>query len=189
VPCARRSNESLPLSSRASPELPATPAARRAELLSQFANELERVNGHFMGVVSPGEVCQKIEALTREMRPRSVAVGEAVALDVAPIIKGLDLSAIELVRCGKSNDDERLALRERLARCDLYFPSNRANSSTVMSTVRRMLLRVPRSSVSCSGTVTAWRPSQTNRTWLPFWRASVYPSFANARMQSRPEII
>jgi L-lactate utilization protein LutC len=99
--------------------LPATPAARRTELISQFANELERVNGHFMGVFSPGEVCEKIVALTCEMRPRSVAVGEAVAFDPAPIVQALGRSGIELVHCGKSNDDERRALRERLARCDL----------------------------------------------------------------------
>jgi L-lactate utilization protein LutC len=105
--------------STAAPNLPATLAARRTELVSQFANELERVNGHFMGVMSPGELCKTIVALTREMRPRSVAVGEAVALDLEPIVQALDRSGIELVRCGKSNDDERRALRERLASCDL----------------------------------------------------------------------
>jgi L-lactate utilization protein LutC len=105
--------------STASPTFPATPAARRAELVSQFANELEHVNGHFMGLISPGEVCQKIMALAYEMRPRSVAVGEAVALDLAPIVQTLDRSGIELVRCSKCDDGERRALRERLARCDL----------------------------------------------------------------------
>jgi L-lactate utilization protein LutC len=105
--------------SSASPNLPATSAARRTELGSQFANELERVNGHFMGVMSPGELCKAIVALTREMRPRSVAIGEAVALDLEPIVQVLDRSGIELVRCGKSNDGERRALRERLASCDL----------------------------------------------------------------------
>jgi L-lactate utilization protein LutC len=105
--------------SSASPNLPATPAARRTELVSQFANELERVNGHFMGVMSPSELCKTIVALTREMRSRSVAIGEAVALDLEPIVQTLDRSGIELVRCGKSNDDERRALRERLASCDL----------------------------------------------------------------------
>jgi L-lactate utilization protein LutC len=69
--------------------------------------------------MSPGEVCQKIMALAYEMRPRSVAVGEAVALDLAPIVQTLDRSGIELVRCGKCDDDERTALRDRLARCDL----------------------------------------------------------------------
>jgi len=105
--------------SSASPKLPATPAARRTELVLQFAGELERVNGHFMGVMSPGELCEKIVVLTREMKPRSVAVGEAVTLDLEPIVQALERSGIKLVRCGKSNDDERRALREQLARCDL----------------------------------------------------------------------
>ena len=105
--------------SSASPELPAAPAARRAELISQFANELERVNGHFMGVTSPGEIYKQIVALTHEMRHRSVAIGEAVALDLAPLVQALERSGIELVRCGKSNDGERRVLRERLAHCDL----------------------------------------------------------------------
>jgi L-lactate dehydrogenase complex protein LldG len=105
--------------STASSKFPAAAAARRTELVSQFANELERVNGHFMGIMSPAELCKKIVALTREMRPRSVAVGEAVALDLEPIVQALGRSGIELVRCGKSNDDERRALREQLARCDL----------------------------------------------------------------------
>jgi L-lactate utilization protein LutC len=99
--------------------VPATPAARRTELISQFASELERVDGRFMGVMSPDEVCKKIVALTREVRPRSVAVGEAVAFDPAPIIEALGRAGIELIRCGKSNDDERRSLRERLACCDL----------------------------------------------------------------------
>jgi L-lactate dehydrogenase complex protein LldG len=102
-----------------SSNIPETPAARRTELVSRFANELERVNGHFIGVMSPGEVCKEIIALTREMRPRSVAVGEAVELDPAPIVAALTRTGIEVVRCGKSNDEERSALRQRLAQCDL----------------------------------------------------------------------
>jgi L-lactate dehydrogenase complex protein LldG len=103
----------------ASPKLPAAPAARRTELVSQFANELERVNGHFMGVMSPDELCGKIIALTREIGPRSVAVGEAITLDLAALVKMLERSGIELVRCGKCDDNQRRALRERIARCDL----------------------------------------------------------------------
>jgi len=103
-----------------SPNLDPTPAVRRTELVARFANELERVNGHFMGAMTPDEACKKILALVRELTPRSVAVGEAVALNLAPILeKTLGRLGVELVRCGKSNDGERAALRERLARCDL----------------------------------------------------------------------
>jgi L-lactate dehydrogenase complex protein LldG len=103
----------------ASPNLPATPAARRTELISQFAHELERVNGHFMGVMSPNEVCKRILALTNQIKPHSVAIGAGVALDFGPITKTLQRSGVELIHCTKSNDEERLELRERLARCDL----------------------------------------------------------------------
>jgi len=58
-------------------------------------------------------------ALAHEIRPRSVAVGEAVALDLAPLVQTLDRSGIELIRCGKCDDGERSALRDRIARCDL----------------------------------------------------------------------
>jgi L-lactate utilization protein LutC len=88
-------------------------------MVSQFANELERVNGHFIGLMSSGELCERIVALTREIRPSSVAIGEAVAFDPAPIVQALSRLGIELIHCGTSNDGERLALRERLARCDL----------------------------------------------------------------------
>ncbi len=100
-------------------KLPAAAAARRAELISQFANELERVNGHFMGALSTDETCKTIVELTRTLGARSVAVGDGVALDPAPIVQALEHSGIELVRSGKSNDEERRALRERLAQCDL----------------------------------------------------------------------
>ncbi|MBV8771449.1 MAG: LUD domain-containing protein [Deltaproteobacteria bacterium] len=103
----------------ASPNLPVTPSGRRTELISQFAHELERVNGHFMGVMSLHDVYRKLESLTDEIRPRSVAIGEAVALDFGPIMKTLERSGIEVVRCSGGNDQQLRILRERLANCDL----------------------------------------------------------------------
>jgi L-lactate utilization protein LutC len=100
-------------------KLPGAAAARRVELVSQFAHELERVNGHFMGVLSPGEVPQKIVALAHELEARGVAVGEGVVFDPAPLVQALQHAGIEPVRSGHSNDGERLALRERLAQCDM----------------------------------------------------------------------
>jgi L-lactate utilization protein LutC len=105
--------------SAASLNLPATAGAHRAELISQFADELERVNGGFIGVISPGELGKRLVALTHEMKPRSVAVGEAVTLDLAPVVQALERLGIEVVHCGKTKDDERDAVRQRLARCDL----------------------------------------------------------------------
>jgi L-lactate dehydrogenase complex protein LldG len=100
-------------------DLRATAADRRTELVSQFANELQRVSSHFMGAIPLDELRMKILALVCELRPRSVAIGEAVALNLAPIVEALPRLGVELIRCASSNDDERRALRERLARCDL----------------------------------------------------------------------
>ena len=104
---------------QAPPALRVTPAARNTELISQFAHELERVNGHFMGVMSPGEVSKKITALIGQIKPHSVAVGAAVTLDLGPLMKALQRSGINVVACSKDNDEEHRLLRERLARCDL----------------------------------------------------------------------
>jgi L-lactate dehydrogenase complex protein LldG len=101
------------------PGLPTAPDAHHTELVSQFAHELERVNGHFMGAASPGEASKKITALVREIKPRSIAIGEAVSLDLVPIVQALERTGIEVIRCGKTNDDERRTLRERLANCEL----------------------------------------------------------------------
>lgn len=103
----------------ASPNLPVTPAARRTELISQFGHELEQVDGHFMGVMSPRDVGKKLKALIGEIRPGTVAVGEAVALDFGPIMKTLERSGIEVVRCSGEKDQPPHILRERLAQCDL----------------------------------------------------------------------
>lgn len=104
---------------RASLDLVTSPATRRAELLSQFASELERVNGHFIGTLGHQEVSKQILDLISELRPKSVAVGESVSLNFAPLQKALIDSGIEIVGAGKTNDSARSILRERLARCDL----------------------------------------------------------------------
>ena len=104
---------------QAAPLLPANLATRRTELVAQFGNELERVDGHYLGVLSPAQACRKIVELTGQMESHSVAVGDGVALDLAPVVNALGRAGIESIRCGKTNDDERLALRERLANCDL----------------------------------------------------------------------
>jgi L-lactate dehydrogenase complex protein LldG len=109
----------LAIDAPASPKMPAAPVVRHTELVSQFAHELERVNGRFIGVVSPGELGKRISALVQRTKPRSIAIGEPLTLDLAPFLLALERSRIELIRCGKSNDQQRRALRERLARCDL----------------------------------------------------------------------
>ena len=60
--------------------VPRAPAARRAELASEFALELERVNGRFIGVLSLAEARDQVVATARELEAKSVALGESVAL-------------------------------------------------------------------------------------------------------------
>jgi L-lactate dehydrogenase complex protein LldG len=103
----------------ASSPLPAAPAARSAELISQFANELERVSGHFLGVMSPVQATEKIVALALDLRADTVAVGEGVTLDSVPIVQALTKAGIEPIRSGKVDDDQRRSLRAQLSRCDL----------------------------------------------------------------------
>jgi L-lactate dehydrogenase complex protein LldG len=99
--------------------VPVAPGARRAELASQFARELERVNGHFMGVLSSTEARDHIVALARELEVRTAAVGAGVALDLAKVVKALEQAGVSLIRPHKTTDTERAALREQIANCDL----------------------------------------------------------------------
>ena len=94
-------------------------ATHRAELVSQFADELERVNGNFIGLIAAAEISRKIRALVSDLRPRRVAVGQAIALNLAPLLKALVDSGIEVVTTGKTSNIGRSALRERIAGCDL----------------------------------------------------------------------
>ncbi|HKV53151.1 MAG TPA: lactate utilization protein [Candidatus Binataceae bacterium] len=99
--------------------LPVAADARRAELLSRFASELERVNGHFIGTLSAADVCERIVTLAREMDARAVAVGDGVMIDMAPIAKALEGAGLELIRTSRTSDAERPAIRDQLAKCDL----------------------------------------------------------------------
>jgi len=100
-------------------ERPLSVAAQRTELTSRFANELERVGGHFMGLLSRAAAREKATEVVRALEARSVAVGEGLTLDPAPIARTLEAAGISLIRCGKSNGGEPAALRARLAACDL----------------------------------------------------------------------
>lgn len=100
--------------------VPIATGARRAELSSQFARELERVGGHFMGVLTPAEARDQIVALTRELNVKSAALGESVVLDLEPAARALAQTGLTLTRPQKTNDDsDRAAARERIANCDL----------------------------------------------------------------------
>ena len=99
--------------------MPIAPAARRAELSSQFARELERVGGHFMGVLTPAEACDRIVALARELNVKSAALGESVVLDLEPAARALAQTGLNLIRPWKTTGADRATLRDQIATCDL----------------------------------------------------------------------
>ena len=99
--------------------VPVTHDARRTELISQFARELEAVGGTFLGVFSPDESKSRIVALAREIGARNAAVGAGVTLDTGAIVRALEQSGVAVIQSGANSDAERTAFRERLANCDL----------------------------------------------------------------------
>jgi L-lactate utilization protein LutC len=99
--------------------VPFAPGARRAELSSQFAGELERVGGHFMGVLTPTEARDHIVALTRELNVKSAALGESVVFDLEPAARALARTGLTLIRPQRTLDDDRAATLARIANCDL----------------------------------------------------------------------
>jgi L-lactate dehydrogenase complex protein LldG len=94
-------------------------AGRSTQMVAQFAHELERVDGHFIGSLATAELGNGVVRLIKEIQPQSVAVGEAEMLDFGPMVKALERSGIELLQFHSGNGHDRRDLRERLAHCDV----------------------------------------------------------------------
>jgi len=92
---------------------------RSTQLVAQFAYELERVNGHFIGNITPAELGKNIASIVKRIKPRSIAIGEPQTLQFGPVLNALERSGIELVRFHNANNRERPGLRQQLAHCDL----------------------------------------------------------------------
>ena len=99
--------------------VPIAPGARRAELTSQFARELERVSGHFMGVLAPAELPERIAALARELKITSAAFGASTNINLEPAARALERAGASVIRAHEATDGERAAVRQRIAGCDL----------------------------------------------------------------------
>lgn len=100
--------------------VPVAQSARRAELASAFARELEALGGRFLGTLTPAEAAQRIAEVAASLKAKTAAVGEGVANDPAPIAAALKRAGVDLLPGAAAADDEaRAALRQRLARCDL----------------------------------------------------------------------
>ncbi len=106
----------------ASQVVPVAHDARRAELLAQFARELEAVGGAFLGAFAPDEIRARTVALAREIGARTAAIGTGVTLDADPVARALEQAGIAVIRpprAAESDDAARTGFRDRLARCDL----------------------------------------------------------------------
>lgn len=99
--------------------VPVAHNARRAELISEFARELEAVGGAFLGIHSPDEVRARVVALAREIGVRTAAIGAGVTLDTDAVARALEQAGVAVIRPGADSDAERAAFRERVAGCDL----------------------------------------------------------------------
>jgi L-lactate utilization protein LutC len=99
--------------------VPTTKAARRVELASQFARELQAVGGYFLGTPTPKEIVARVRAVATKLDADSVAVGAGILTDDAPIVNALELAGITVIRTAACADDAaRAELRDKLARCD-----------------------------------------------------------------------
>jgi L-lactate dehydrogenase complex protein LldG len=99
--------------------VPVAHDARRTELISQFARELEAVGGVFLGVFSPDEIRARTVALAREIGAHTAAIGAGVTLDTTAVARALEQAGVAVIRPGASGDAERASFRERVAACDL----------------------------------------------------------------------
>ncbi len=99
--------------------LPVASGTRLVELTSQFARELERVNGHFVGALNPGEVTERITGLVRELKVASVALGASIAVNLEPAARALEQADVTVIRTYAATSSDRATLRERIAGCDL----------------------------------------------------------------------
>ncbi|MGH7933961.1 MAG: LutC/YkgG family protein [Candidatus Binataceae bacterium] len=122
--------------------VPVTVSGHRVELCSLFARELEAVNGHFLGTLSPAEVATKIGALARELGARTAALGESVEIDAEPIAKALQGAGVAVIRPQTTDDDGRIALRNQIAGCDMgvaeaHYAVAATGTLAVVATPRR----------------------------------------------------
>jgi L-lactate utilization protein LutC len=101
------------------PAVPTAEAARRVELASQFARELQALGGHFLGMLTLKETVARVLEVAAALNARSVAVGAGIVEDPAPIVEALQRAGIGVIRISAVADDAaRAELRDKLARCD-----------------------------------------------------------------------
>lgn len=101
------------------PPVPMAPSAHRTELASSVARELEAVGGKFLGILTPAEAIKRIVSLANELAIRTVALGHGAMHDMGAIGEALERNGQTIVRTVPVADDERAAMRERVANSDM----------------------------------------------------------------------
>lgn len=99
--------------------VPVTHVARRAELGSRFARELEAVGGHVVEAGTAGEAIEKIAELARQTGARSAVSAEALTADLARVDAELQRQGVEVICTGPVAKDELATMRARIARADM----------------------------------------------------------------------
>jgi L-lactate utilization protein LutC len=99
--------------------VPVAQSAQRAELASTFARELEEVGGKFLGILTPAEVTNRIVSLAGELGAKTVALGQGATSDMDAIGEALERADFRIVRTLPVADNERAAMRSRVADAEL----------------------------------------------------------------------
>src|SRR5215472_455400 len=98
--------------------VPTAKAARRVELALKFARELEALGGRFLGTLTQRELIAHILELAARLKARSIAIGEGIVSNSAPLGHALERARIEVIRTRRVTDDAaRAELRAKLAQC------------------------------------------------------------------------
>ncbi|HYL60374.1 MAG TPA: LUD domain-containing protein, partial [Candidatus Acidoferrales bacterium] len=132
------------------PPVPTAPSAHRAELATSVARELEAVGGNFLGILTPAQAVARIVSLANELSIRTVAIGNGAMHDMGAIGEALERNGQTIVRTVPMADDERAAMRTRVANADLGI----AEADFAIASTGTLAV-----------TSTAWRPSSL--TLLP----------------------
>jgi L-lactate dehydrogenase complex protein LldG len=98
--------------------MPVAETAKRAELASEFAREIELVGGHFMGTLGIDELKTNVAGCLRELDVKSVAIGRGVTSDLGALAKAITREGMEVIEPHPVTADTRADLRSRIAKAD-----------------------------------------------------------------------
>jgi L-lactate dehydrogenase complex protein LldG len=91
---------------------------RQTELAAQFARELGKVDGHFMGTFTPDEARDHAVSLAKQIGASRIAIGAGVVLDEGPIARALEHAGFAVTSYRHAAADSA-AIADQMAQCDL----------------------------------------------------------------------